>query len=335
MKKRAQEFDYKGLSSQKLIELCDDKNAFKGFAEWRYWTAEVYSFGKHIRECALYPSILPLHIFTDHGVGHYSDGIAKQELENDAYCQFYHSTESVELFKKNSKKPCYTLLSPFVMCRRKNKIEQLKNAKGTLAFPAHSTPEIDDSSNIEKYIQQLKELPEEFQPVCVCLHMHDLHKEQHKIFIENDIPVYTAGNAFDYRFAERFYDILKHFKYTTSNMVGSYLFYSVEMGIPFSIYGNGPELYNNSDPNLDNGVYNVDENQEYSKIFKMFKGLNKEVTQEQKKIVEENLGIVDGLSRFEMAKTLYTAYLKHGNIAKDLLFAINAYRKFLKRKIKL
>lgn len=323
-------FDYKGYSEENLKKLCDDKYTHKGFADWHYWPAEVYSFGKHIRNYGFYPQMLPLHIYTDHGVGHYSDEISKHELEHDAYCQFYHSAKSVDEYKKVSEKPCYVLLSPFVMCRRKNQIIQSKTAKGTLAFPAHTTPEIDDFSDIELYIKQLKEMPEEFQPVCVCLHMHDINKQQHKIFEKHGIPVYTAGNAFDQRFAERFYEILKNFKYTTSNIIGSYTYYSVEMGIPFSIYGNKPIFMNNSDPNLEKGEYKLDENNEYQRVFKLFEGLNKEITRQQRELVEENLGIKDCISRFKMVQILYAAYFKQGNIIKDLSFSINSYRKYLK-----
>lgn len=327
-------FDYKGYNEEKLLQLCSDDLAYKGKAKWYYWTAEVYSFGRHIRNYAFYPFILPLHIYTDHGVGYYSDVISKNELENNAYCQFYHSANSVELFKKVSNKPCYTMLSPFIMYRKKTGITKTKQAKGTLAFPAHTTPDIDDISNIENYIEQLKQMPEEFQPVCVCLHMHDIKKWQHKIFMKHNIPVYTAGNACDQNFAERFYNILKNFKYTTSNLIGSYTYYSVEMDMPFSIYGNDPEFYNNSDSNLKQGEYKVQENQKYQKIYQMFKGLSKEISQEQKEYVEKNLGISDGLSRFEMAKILYIAYFKKGNLMQDLGISFKNFKRYLRNKYK-
>lgn len=323
-----------GMNEEELLELCGTEKLKNGIAKWKYWTAEVYSFGKYMRKYAYYPTFLPLYCYTDHGAGCYFDEVAKHELESDAPIQFYNSPISTELFKKVSNKPCYTMLSPFVICRRWNKIEQCQNAKGTLAFPAHSTPEIDDFSDIELYIQQLKDMPEEFQPISVCLHMHDINKGQHKIFLKNDIPVYTAGNAFDQRFAERFYDILKNFKYTTSNMIGSYAYYSVEMGIPFSIYGDKPVLINKADPNLEKGEYKFQENPGYQTLYTLFEGLNKEISLEQKEYVEKHLGLHDGLSRIEMAKILYTAYFKRGNIIKDLLFDINSCRKYLKLKIK-
>lgn len=327
-------FDYKGYSEEKLKNLCDDKYAYKGFANWHYWTAEVYSFGKHIRNYGFYPQILPLHIYTDHGSGFYDIEVPKHELEHDAYCQLYHSSQSVKLFKKSSDKPCYTMLSPFVWYKRKNKIKKSKNAKGTLAFPAHSTPDIDLVSSIEDYIEKLKQLPEEFQPVCVCLHMHDINKGQHEIFEKHSIPVYTAGNAFDQRFAERFYDILKNFKYTTSDLLGSYTYYSINMDIPFSLYGGDVKYKNKGNVNMNIGDMPLNLFYDYNKIAECFKGLNTTINEEQKKLTSLSLGLENACSRFEMAKILYKAYFKKGNLIKDLVFFFKNLRKTIKGRLK-
>lgn len=243
------DFNYCGHSNDELIDLCSEEKVDRGPAKWLYWTAEVYSIGRHLRDYGFYPKWLPLNVYTGHGPGHPKDiKVMEHEINNDAYCHLPNSKKTIELYKKFSKKPCFQLYSPFVHYRRKNKIKQSPNAKGTLVFPAHSLPGFDNISDINEYIRQLKELPEEFKPVCVCLHMHDIHKDQQKIFLDNDIPVYTAGNAFDVRFAERFYDILKNFRYTMSNLAGSYVYYSVEMGIPFTIYGIKPKYLNVSLP---------------------------------------------------------------------------------------
>ena len=228
------------------------------------------------------------------------------------------------------KKPCYVLYSPAVFYRRKNKIEKLNQAEGTIAFPAHTTPSIEDVSNIEIYIEQLKNLPAQFQPVSVCLHMHDINKGQHKIFMKHNIPVYTAGNSADPRFIERFHDILKNFKYSTSNMIGSYAYYSVEMGIPFSVYGNPQKFINNDDPNITKGEWNpYNEYEYYRKVYELFNDLNTEISVEQKDLVEKELGIYDGLSRFDMAKVLYKIYFKRGDLIKDFIdYLFNFLKEF-------
>ncbi len=62
------------------------------------------------------------------------------------------------------------------------------------------------------------------------------------IFISKGYKVVTAGNPHDNTYTQKFYAILKNYKYTMSNLIGSYTFYSVEMGIPFSLYGRRTEL---------------------------------------------------------------------------------------------
>lgn len=322
-------FDYQGYSEEKLLNLCDEKLAYRGQCEWRFWTSEVYSYGRHLRKFAYYPSFLPLYVYSDHG----ADGdnkIYDHELIADAPYFFFHNPDKIKNFKKKSDKPVNCLLSPFVFYRRDKKIEQLSTAKGTLAFPAHSIPDINEVSSIEDYIKSLKELPEEFQPVCVSLHMHDINKGQHKVFLEHGIPVYTSGNAFDQRFAERFYDILKNFKYTTSNIIGSNVFYSIEMGIPFFLRGAEPKYVNVSNPNYAEGDILL----EPSEILKMFAKESFSITPDQKMIVEKGLGINDGISRIETAKILYYQYLKNGDFKADLRRSRKLLSRFLKNKIR-
>ena len=214
----------------KLFEIKDPIRT----ANFPYWPAEVYGFGKQIRRFAGYPMKLPLCINTDHGVG--LDSILKTEIMCDAPVQFYHAPENVDAWRKQFKKPCYVLHSPFVFYRKKNKISQSENSKGTLAYATHTTEEVDDISNVELYITDLKALPGEYHPVSICLHYHDINKGLHKTFLKHGFRVFTAGHPYDYNFIKNFYNILKDFKYTTSNMVMSCLYYSVEMGIPCLLY---------------------------------------------------------------------------------------------------
>lgn len=320
---------------KELNSLCqsDPKPAWRFFPS-PYWTAEVYSFGKYIRQYGRFPSFLPLCIFTDHGAGSI-DYPAKHEIESDAPCQFYHSPKTFTEWKKISTKSCYVLYSPFVFYRRKNRIERATDAKGTIAFPAHTTTVIEDASDIEIYIKQLLELPQEFQPVSVCLHMHDIRKGRHKIFLKHKIPVYTAGDGNDYRFCERFYNILKKFRYATSNMVGSYLYYSVEMGIPFSIYGNKQIFINSGDPNVPLGEYDpYKEFPSYRKAYDMFNGLYTEIMQEQREIVETDLGLRDGISRAKMAYVLYSSFIKWAFLStRGVKFILSWAKKSIKSRL--
>jgi hypothetical protein len=327
-------FDYKGYSAGKLERLCSEDNAFTGLSPWRYWTSEIYSFGRHIRNYGFYPSMLPIYCYASHGVDVCTSPIYPHELNNDAYAMFISFPERTEEYSKVSSKPCYCILAPHIWYRRKNKIHQVDKPLGTLVFPAHTTKVIDLFLDMELYIEELKKLPEKFHPICISLHMHDIHKGQHHLFMEHGFPIYTAGAAEDVRFSKRWYDIARNFKYMTSNLLGSYTFYSVEMGTPFFLYGTDLGFVNHADLNMPLGVMKQSYNMtpEITHLYALFSALGALITDEQQAVVENYLGVHHSISRWEMAKVLYTAFLKQGNLFKDLWGSAKHVMHYLFRK---
>ncbi len=315
-------FDYKGYDEKKLLSLCDRKNANTGDAKWRYGVSEQYSQGRIYREYAGYPSWLSLYAYSDHGIG--NPEVEKHELENNAPVMFVFCDEKLANYKNQSSKPCYKVAQPLIWWRKQHNITQAKDAKGTIAFPSHSTPDSNCLFDVDKYVDELKQLPEDMQPVCVCLFMSDVDNGLYKKFIERGIPVYTAGNVWDIRFVERYYNILRHFKYATSNFFGSYIFYSVEIGIPFSILGEKVSFYNVSNKNLPLGVEDISKCEAASDIFR---GIHREITEGQMAFVNRYINDEDCLSRKEMRRLLYKACFKRGRIINDLF-------RLLKRKIR-
>ena len=323
------------MEERELIDLCQPKASVSfQIIPSPYWTAEVYGFGKYIREYGYYPFFLPLCVYTDHGPGGI-DEPAKHELESPAPTQLYHSPQAVKNWHRFTAKPCYCLYSPFVYYRKSRGIERALDAGGTLAFPAHTTQSIEDISDIGMYIDQLLAMPEEFQPVSVCLHMHDVNKGRYKTFMERNIPVFTAGSVSDYRFTERFYSILRNFAYATSNLVGSYTYYAIEMGIPFSIYGNRQKYINKDDPNICIGEYDpYKEDKAYKRAHDIFTGLFTSITSEQKEMVDTGLGIRNGISRWKMAQVLYMSFLKFTFSRTGYKHAVSGTRKRIISRLK-
>lgn len=300
-----------------------------------YMTAEVYGFGKHIRKYCYYPLRLPLCISTDHGVA--TEGtILLSEITCDAPVQFYHDRETVRKWNQTFKKPCFTLFSPFVFYRRSNNVIQSPDAKGTLAFPAHTTSVIDDISDIKEYINDLKALPLEFHPISICLHYNDVIKGQHNAFLKHNFRVFTAGSPDDYRFTENFYAILSKFKYTTSNLMMSCLYYSVEMGTPHFLYGKEPLFINSGDTNAVLGKYDVNKFEKVQQVNKLFKGVSNRISLEQKLFVQKGLGIDDGIGRFKMSVIAYLSFIiyffSHLGFIIKKVFTGKQYKKQILRK---
>lgn len=76
----------------------------------------------------------------------------------------------------------------------------------------------------------MADLPAHLQPVTICLHAHDLGKGRDAPFTKAGFPVVTAGDPTDDAFPDRRYDLLRRHRFSASNSVGSYTFYSIEMG---------------------------------------------------------------------------------------------------------
>ena len=126
----------------------------------------------------------------------------------------------------------------FPLYRRLKNITQNEDAKGTISFPVHVSRHCDITTSYEEYIEKIKKLPEQFQPVDVCLHWRDIENGIHEVFLKNGINVYTAGHCNDPDFCDNFYEILRHYKYATCNYIMSTsLLYAMEMRINVFIYG--------------------------------------------------------------------------------------------------
>ncbi len=275
------------------------------------WTSEIYGRGKIYREYGFYPKKWPLNVYSSHGVT-LRDDPAKHELETDLPVMFYFSKRLTECYKQLSKRRVFTIIEPFVYYRRKNKIIKSVDAKGTLVFVGHSTPRIDDESDTLGYMNQLLELPEQLKPLVVCLHFHDINKGLHLDYLRAGFEVVTMGNSLNDNYVEEFYDMLRHFKYCCSNLIGSYAHYAVEMGIPFYYYGNPPEFNNKGDLNVELGSFkSVHYFKKALKAKELFSILCNEVTVEQTNFVEEQLGVHDSISRFKCSCILYWSYFQY------------------------
>jgi hypothetical protein len=117
--------------------------------------------------------------------------------------------------------------------------------RGTIVFPVHSTDEIKKSiSRRDDFITMLQNLPEEMQPVRVCMYWRDIQLGSHKPYLEASIPVVTAGHMFDENFADRLLRIMRSAVYLVTNELGSHIFYGAAAGLKVTIVeGFSYEIY--------------------------------------------------------------------------------------------
>lgn len=321
-------FNYKGYSAERLERLSNINLTCRGLNKRVYWSSENYGIGRAFRAYAGdYPSYLPLYIYSLHAASS-EPKPALHELETTAEAMVVWTSASCDIFSKEMPIPCYQVTMPYVWYRREKGYEKLEEAKGTLIMPVHSTPQVDVVFDVDKHIDDMKALPDEFHPVCFCLAAADINKGLHHAFLRRDVPVYTVGHGEDVRFVDRLYCLMRNFKYTMSNHVGSAAYYSVEMGIPFSLYGDRADLINHSSPNRPQGKIDFTQYPHIMEKQLIFQGLNMSISKEQAEFVNKSMGIGEGLSREEFSELLWSVYKKRGNRFFDAASAIRRKVKY-------
>ena len=263
-----------------------------------------YGFNVIIKEYARFPNFLSLPCHWEHG---WSLSLPlNTDLATNKPLMLVFSKRRERAWKEKSHIPVAVMGAPFVHYRRMRNIKKDENAKGTVAFPSHSCYGIESIFDINKYCEELRKLPDDFQPVTICLHIDDVNTGKGDIFKKQGFDFFTAGNRDSAKFPSRFYNILKIHKYSTSNTIGTHTFYSVEMDIPFFILGEINLFNNYNDPNAPKGRYSIlyDEIGRYTYNLFNTKPV-KYITQEQLDFVLSEVGVNDCLCRNEMNKTLW------------------------------
>ena len=281
-----------------------------------YSTYGLYAL---IRDYAGCPPTLPLLSRFEHGWNPLPKPNAYDAMTNMPLMLVW-SRRRLEEWQAESSIPAAIVGAPFVHYRKSRKIEKDASANGTVAFPAHSTRLIDSVFDIDRYCEQLNSLPSEYQPVTICLHIHDMERKKDEIYKKNGFNVVSAGPLLvqGFEFVQKFYDILRSFKYATSNQVGSYSFYAVEMGIPFFIYGEQAALKNTGEP-LMPAKFKYEDYPMGVYATAMFPGPTQCISQEQAKFVEDELGVRDCLSGSQLRQLLIESNQR----------AVETYQKFL------
>lgn len=198
---------------------------------------KTYNISDIVKYLTKYPRWLYLPYNIHHGW--YTAILPRQkDLKKKTYpLMLVWNKRQKENWKKSSKISVESIGAPFIHYRRKKKISPSINATGTLALPAHSSKNTSAKYDIDLYCKMLKNLPDKYHPITICLHYYDYNTDLKKNYHNKGFKVVTAGHVHSSNFVDKFYDILKNNKYCTSNSIGTFVLYSVELGIPFFLFG--------------------------------------------------------------------------------------------------
>lgn len=272
---------------------------------------EMYGFGKEVREYAYLPKWFPVKIKSQHGIVLWNRP-SLHELNSALPAMLVHSRRMKVEWQRISRKPCFIFKSPFYTYRMRRKLSVSPSATGSVFFLGHSTWLTEVDGKLDSLISYLKnDLPEIFRPCTVMLHFIDIQKGIHREFLRQGFKVATAGHYYNEQFIENFYNIIREHRFALSNDIGSYTFYSIDFGLPFSLVGERPTVHFSTDELHEIELLGKDLSHKTA-IEKLFAGgLNEAITREQLEIVNSEIGVSDGLGRFAMTVLLVSTSFIH------------------------
>ena len=211
-------------------------------------------------------------------------------------------------------KSSYYVPHPWVFYRKKYWGNPPSERRGTLVYYSHSNSACNPLyKDLDGYIEALKRLPEKYQPISICISFHDITKGTHKKLRKYGISLVTAGSAGARDFVDRFYSLLYQFRYASSPNIGSHSFYILEAGIPFFLFGDLPEYHMNGSGTVPDGPLNLkdygddDDIERLEHLRLLLSQRVDTVTEEQRALVSEYLGLDSEMTRSKAAKILWWA----------------------------
>lgn len=274
--------------------------------------SDYYGIGYWLKKHAGFPSFLPFAMHCDHGPA-IEENLLPLDMNSPYRCAVFHNHLKQEDGERRKFKKVYISGSPFIYCRQMNNIKKESSPRGTICFPIHSTASIHFNVDWKQYIGKLKQLPESFHPISICLHHCDIEKDLHYEFIQAGFEVFCAGHKLNPQFPVNFYKIIQGKKYATSNGFGSYIAYCIEFGIPFFFYGQQEiTVLNEGNSDVKPGLSGMDDYinhgrkmTKYYEAQKLFSEFSEGITPEQKMFADEVLGTFDALSKQQLNRLLW------------------------------
>ena len=207
-----------------------------------------------MKEYADYSQNEPIYATFPHGIYFRDRVIPKGELEHALPTHLNFPPLTTPLWKKTAKKKkVIPFASPIHYALKLFRSEvPPSDRQGTLFLPKHSTQVVDVSFNKESVIEELRNLPEEFHPITVCIHWQDVENGLHKFFQSKGFKVVSAGHLHDDQYMFRWLHLVSQYKLVAHCGLGSAMFYSVLAGHPFFLTREDASTNNKKDIQLFN-----------------------------------------------------------------------------------
>lgn len=297
---------------------------------------EMYGAGRVLKQYGFYPRFFPLWVSATHSIN-----LAKEPwgFELNPWFPFslvYNDRFHAAIRDKGSSW-VYKIMAPFAIYKRQKNITQSTTATGTIAFYTHSVSWANIDVDFDAYVQSLMDLPSHMHPITVCLHYLDVQNGVHDELMRRGLHCVCVGHSSRPDFIASFYSIVRNYKFAISNHMSTSLIYCSDLGLVSSVYGIVPETFyyhrsfleslsgeflekmppdirGEADPEglLLSYQQARDWFSQSSRVYEVaafFEGFSETVTTEQKRVVSEELGLENGISRLQAAVIFYSALI--------------------------
>ena len=141
--------------------------------------------------------------------------------------------------------------------------------RGSIFFPAHSSPHCNTSFDSAQLIDRIKALPAEFHPVTMSVYFLDIERGRHLPYVAAGFPIVSNGSSLtDPAFYSNFIAHALPRRFALSNAPTSALLYTELLGLE-SFYLPQPTQYQNREPLLDIAPLVARMQAEFAAIFSM------------------------------------------------------------------
>ena len=314
-----------GMTNLELEALSKSRKFENGKSPWAAWESERTSFGKTFRRWAVYPAFLPLFFSSDHYV---DMSTASRSNETNPSFKLYFSWNKIKVdkLKEHDHVNAIHIPHPWTKWRISRRRDDI-NAAGTVFFWPHSHGSLNTHVDSDRVRSELLALPPRYHPISIMMSAHDINAKKHLQVRELGFPIVTAGSLNSQKFIDRFYGLVKEFKYGAGNYHGSHVYYCLDFGMPFLILADGSlklEALDGIDvpAGFFDGVSvdypDLKERKIYQEWFNSLKLQNYEVSLSQMEFVKEQLGYAAETSRLRFALLVWFQFFKHIHLVPGL-----------------
>lgn len=243
------------------------------------------------------------------------------ELKHADYFNLVWSEEVVNMHRKYTDNPhIYAVGAPFyyassILSEMEIQEERKRLGRNVLAFPMHSTYNINKEYDPQSFLRLLNQLKSSFDTVRVCVYWKDVQRGTAKVYQDAGFECVCSGHIADQAFHKRQRALLEIADATVSNAIGSHVGYSTFMNKPHWLV---PDEFELVDIRENEGTEEMDMTKtspNYKEIYTAFLD-NPEfkITEEQRRVVDKYWGTSCVKSPEEMRTLIEKAYEISDNI---------------------